>query len=473
MRNKLLAIALLSLFCILAACNDSSEETASNEGEGEPVEENTPVATEELADYDFEGMTLKVGAPNDRSIDPTINERLERTAAKIEELQEKWNFNYEVVEVGWDDWVGNYIRSTLAGDPVADIVHVLSPALYPNLISNGIVYPVSDLGVIDYDDVKWSESSKEASEFEGKYYSLTPNGVTMRDAIFWNKTLFDDLGLPDLYELYENGEWTWEKMMEIADMATRDTNNDGETDIFGFAAENLAWKFIYSNGHESITKMNDGIEINMNDQKVIEALEFYQSATTDYGHTIRDWYEGAEWFFRYSDFADGIVAMVSAEWWVPGSYWTDGRMQGEYGMVPFPTGPSNDTPVSYGYEAAYDVLLATAEHPEEKVKIWDAIHEIGTEEDWERWIRNDFEATAGDRETVDYALMLNDHTRTNLIRGFDSINTIFNDFFGQISSGETTVQSGLESIEPQIQGALDDFKSEGMDLGIDEDEEEE
>lgn len=463
---------ILSFVLILSACGDT-DDTVTDDPSPDDDQDQTEEMEDKLADHDFGGLVFKQGSPHGVEYDPDSNEKNERVHDRIKLLEEEWNFTFEGVDVGWDDWVGNYIRTTLAGDPVADVVHILSPELYPNLLSNGIVYPVSELGVIDYSDPKWSQTSYEASEYEGDYYSLAPNSINTRDAIFWNKTLFDDLGLPDLYELYENGEWTWDKMMEIADQATMDLNNDGETDVYGFAAENLAWKLIYSNGYESIHKTDDGIEINMDDPKVTEALEFFQTVSTEYDHTIRDWYDGAEWFFRYTDFADGMIAMVSAEWWVTGSYWTDGRMQDEYGMVPFPTGPSHDQPVSYGYEASYDVMLATVDQPEEKAIIWDAIWDIATEDEWNDWIRSDFEAGAMDRETVDYAMLLHDNTVINLIRGFPEINDTFNEFFGQLASGETTVQSGLEAIDPQIQAALDDFKEDGMDLGIDEDEDEE
>lgn len=428
------------------------------------------VVEEDLPDYDFGGLTLKVGAPYDRTIDPNSSEKNERLAERIAFLEEEWNFNYEVVEIGWDDYIGSYVRSTLAGEPVADIVYMLSPQFYPSLVSNGIVYPVSQHDIIDYSEAKWSQTSYLASEYQGEYYSLTPNGESIRDAIFWNKTLFDELGLPNLYELHENGEWTWDKMVEIADQATRDLDNDGTTDIFGFAGEDLAWKAIYSNGYESIIKTEDGIDIDMSDEKVEEALEFYQNFTSNYQHTIRgiNWDEGEPWNVNYTEFANGNIAMISAEWWVTYNYWTDGRMQGEYGMVPFPSGPSNDVPISYGYESVYDVMLATVDQPEEKLIIWDAIHDIGTDEDWERWIRSDIQSNAMDRETVEYAMLLNENVRINLVRGFNDLNDTFNSLFGQLTSGELTVQSGLESIEEQIQAALDDFAKDGIELEVSE-----
>lgn len=479
-KTKLLTCLFASTF-LLAACGNTEgsteEEAAENDTEliddTDEVVEETP-EEEELPDYDFGGLTLKVGAPYSREIDPNANERSELLAERIAFLEEEWNFTYETVELGWDDYIGQYVRSTLAGDPVADIVYMLSPQLFPNLVSNGIVYPVSDLGVIDYDDTRWSDIAKDASEYQGKYYSVTPNGAdNNRGGIFWNKTLFDEQGLPNLYELYENGEWTWEKMIEIAEEATMDTNNDGETDIYGLASGEFAWNLIYSNGYESITKTDSGIEIDMMDDKVIESLEFYQTARTNSGHVFRDWREGDEWNFGFTEFGDGNIAMIEAEWWVSWNYWTDGRMQGEYGMVPFPVGPSHDQPVSVGHEVTYDVMLATVEQPEEKLIIWDAIQNVGTDEDWARWMTSNIETNAMDRETVETVITLNENAKVNLIRGFEDINSDLNDFFNQLSSGETTVQTGLESINSQIQILVEDFESDGVELGYDEEPEEE
>jgi len=61
--------------------------------------------------------------------------------------------------------------------------------------------------------------------------------------------LFDRLGLPDPYMLQENGDWTWEKFAEIAQMATRDEDGDGENDLWGLAIQghNLYSPLILSN----------------------------------------------------------------------------------------------------------------------------------------------------------------------------------------------------------------------------------
>jgi len=477
MRKSLHWLLLLALIFVLAACNKEGAKPADTdpkppEEQEQPEEEE--VVVDELPENDFGGMTLTWAAPWQIVIDPDSNEFNEKWHARITELEEKWNFKLDLKEVGWDDYIGNYVRTTLAGEPVADIVYMLTNQFYPNLVSNGILYPVSDLGILDYNDPKWNKAGHEASEYKGSKYSLLINveGST-RDAIWWNKTLFDELGLPDLYELYENGEWTWDKMVEIAEMATKDTNNDGETDIYGVAIENFPWKLIYANGYESIIKTDSGIDIDMSDPKVTEALEFYQKFAQNHGHTNMGWFDGASWDYRITNFRDGNIAMLSGEWWNANNYFRDGMMQDEYGMVPFPTGPSHDQPVSYGYEARVDPMLATVKNPEDKVTIWNEITNFGDAEDWNNWTREIFEGAANDAETVEYAMMLNSNTKTNLIRGFDTLNGIFNDFFGQLASGSTTVQTGLEAINPQIQAALVDFKEHGVVLGYDEEPEEE
>lgn len=46
--------------------------------------------------------------------------------------------------------------------------------------------------------------------------------------------MIEDLGLEDPQELYNKGQWTWEKFAEYAKAGTRDTDNDGSIDVYGY-----------------------------------------------------------------------------------------------------------------------------------------------------------------------------------------------------------------------------------------------
>ena len=54
---------------------------------------------------------------------------------------------------------------TLAGDPICDFGYVMSYKLLPSLIEGGIAYPISDLGVFNFDDYKWRADYIERNNF--------------------------------------------------------------------------------------------------------------------------------------------------------------------------------------------------------------------------------------------------------------------------------------------------------------------
>ena len=485
MRKFYLAIVSCFLILLLTACSDeaganpdTTEKPSNDETDESAVEEvveekySQVVAVADLEDRDYGGLTFTWAGPVLRDINPEESEVKELWFNRIKELEEKWNFKF-VSKTLSGDFIGNYIRTTLAGDPVGDIVYINTPSFFPSLPENGIAYPISDLDVVDLDDPKWVQSARRASEYKGKTYSVRPGSaetIAPRDGIFWNKTLFENLGLPNLYELYENGEWTWEKMMEIADIATRDVDNDGEVDIYGLLGYYLPWDFIYSNGGEAVSQTKDGIEVNLNDLKTTEALEFYQTVYKDYSHVfIPEDVEGI-------GFAEGNLAMMVYEWWIADWSFAHGKMDDNYGYLPFPSGPSNENPenpVSFGMTESLEIMLATVNKPKEKLEIWDEITNIGTAEDWERWTRESYEAGADDAESVEFAQLLEKNIKTNLIYGFADLRKVITDLFTEIKEGSTTVQSGLEAIDPQIKAAISEFKEHGVDLGISEEEIEE
>ena len=50
-----------------------------------------------------------------------------------------------------------------------------------------------------------------------------------------NKTVLKDAGIdPEtIYDMQLNGEWTWDAWVDIMKEVQRDTDNDGQNDVFG------------------------------------------------------------------------------------------------------------------------------------------------------------------------------------------------------------------------------------------------
>ena len=66
-----------------------------------------------------------------------------------------------------------------------------------------------------------NDAMKDMGIFNGKLY-LFRNEMNESGGMFYNKTMFEQAGLPDPYELQEAGEWTWDAMLEAAKKLTKD-----------------------------------------------------------------------------------------------------------------------------------------------------------------------------------------------------------------------------------------------------------
>ncbi len=68
----------------------------------------------------------------------------------------------------------------------------------------------------------------EAYKYRGKLYALPKDFTPL--VMYYNKRVFDSSNVP----YPPAGGWTWDQFLDTAKKLTRDLNNDGETDQFGF-----------------------------------------------------------------------------------------------------------------------------------------------------------------------------------------------------------------------------------------------
>ena len=158
--------------------------------------------------------------------------------------------------------------------------------------------------------------------------------MTEADGVFWNMELFEELGLPNLQELYEAGEWTYDAMKEIALQITADTDGDGETDRFGVSARwgyedwALMTRWIWTNGGELAREVDGRVVFALDSDEAIEALDFYRELI-ELGVFTNEMYYFAMAEGRvgmHIDFADNLSYM--------------GEVDTTFGFVPLPRVPS-------------------------------------------------------------------------------------------------------------------------------------
>lgn len=480
--KRFLALVLcLVMVLSLAACNNNkttptgtdkpSEAPASpTDNPAKPTDKPAEPTPTEAPKYDFGGRTIRIGSYYDMTPDPQASALKEALANRIKFVEDNYHCHVEFVDLG-GDYFNTYVTSVLSGEPCCDIGYVMTYKLLPSLIEGGIAYPISDLKVIDFDDYKWRQDVVRAGEYKGKNYGMLLKDPEIRYGIFWNKTLFQKYGLPDLYELYEKDEWTWDKFKEIAIQGNIDLDGDGSYDIHGFnERESLEWCYLYSNGAEIAAKTDSGMTIDLDNPKVIEALTGLQDFTTNVDY-LHGWL--GDWQSQIYSFRDGQSMMCLEEYWISYSYLTkEGEaMVDDWGWVPFPKGPSATDWSCYGKEFGGRFLLNGVENPEQVLQIYNLITDIAeTEDEWEDLLESQLENWSVDKQTVENVSYINDKGvgNINAVKGFSGIESAMNAMFNAIKDGSKTPQTAIDENRSLILAAVADASNHDYNADMQE-----
>lgn len=285
---------------------------------------------------DLGGITITFGVSGTGTSAPDeTTESGAREKKWRDELEAKYNFKFAYEAVPGDDTalLEKFVTTTIAGEPFCDVASTALARL-PGLVNANLVYPLNTLKSFDFvsDPALDPSVVESATMADGNTYAYSTSNyyeIGERYFVTFNKSLAEREGLPDLYELYKNGEWTWDKMIEYCAKVTRDLDGDGVNDQFGYTADvyYLALCFACSTGH---TPLVDGKTVNYSNPEILKAMEAY-AKLNEY---IMSAPEGANWDWYIKQFGEGKTLFLPASTaWMIGFY---GAITDDYGFLPFP-----------------------------------------------------------------------------------------------------------------------------------------
>lgn len=393
-KMKVLTMMLLTFMLVLTACgggkNNNESSASSTESAAESVSATNsaePSPSEEPpASVDLGGRVIKISAWWDGT--PKGETAGEKEAlAKIDELQKKYNCKIEFVNIPFDQYMDKFTTTTLAGDPMADIVVMeFKRAIAP--VKQGLVLPLSDFTLATSDINNENKHIVKLPPIAGKEYSFTQPFVSVV-GMYYNRDLFKKLGLPDPQELYNNGQWTWDKFLEIAKLATRDADNDGKIDNWGYSGwpADAARHIGVTNGALFV---NEDLSLGFADPKMSEALEFVnriwnvENVVKVKSGNKMDWNET-------NTFKDGDVAMsINYDWNV-------GDLTFEVGVVPNPAGPNSDGTHTYANTAQNGYFIPKGvKDPQIVYQIYEELQDLPPTEEYlgQDWLESRFKNEA-------------------------------------------------------------------------------
>lgn len=330
MNKKILSFLLvLSLAAaLLAGCAGKTEKDqitgASSENVSDEFAEiNSYVASLAASQGTYDGKTFTVIGSLSSIIADVQEEtgNLENDALykRQRELEDVFDIDIEYVE---SKGVESGYSST--GAETADRVNtdVLSnlgsyDLIYGNImtcgqvmLNNGSISSVGDVVPLDFSQTWWLNDLESQFEIAGDLYFLTgkivPNHYHDGACILYNKDVAENYAVADVYEIVRNGEWTFDKMMEVA--SAIGTNSDTYKVRIGGANGGLS---IYCGGGFTVAQRDEEGNLSIPKALTNEQSDYIDKLAAVFGDTssvmntllITD----TESEYGYADEADAFI----------------------------------------------------------------------------------------------------------------------------------------------------------------------
>ncbi|MCR5594943.1 MAG: extracellular solute-binding protein [Lachnospiraceae bacterium] len=361
-----------------AETTEAAEETTETAEAEEDVEGYTVLTDADGNAYDLGGMEIIIrdwwsdaeGAPR------------EATNA-FQEAQDEWRewcyetYNFTVKEQGmsgWDTTPEDYANYVTGGGDDANYVWRLRDDAMGSALASGLMYDLSTLDCLDFDSDMFTRNKCNVQYTIGDgTYAMYAGYSEPRLGIFFNKRLLEDAGIdPDsLYDMVADGTWTWDKFEEMLGQVQRDTDNDGEIDVWGLAANgagNILPVAVAGNGGAFVGKDDSGnFTYNLEDQATLDAMEYTNRILQDYyfvHHTDED-----AWDHYKEEFQNGTCVFLAEDTYCGYQGGIVEVMDDECGYVPFPKSANGDyinvwannpevIPACYDEEKAWNIAFA-------------------------------------------------------------------------------------------------------------------
>ncbi len=360
MKKALSVLLALLILLITAACaspGDKNSETSSADTDAGTGDNSTSSAEttipeneiDNLGNVNFSGASYDILTRKSTSYEIKSDEISgDLVADAVHDrnvaVEERFGVNINIIELAgdWgdrDNFMAAVSNDVLAGTHDYDLV-ITHSAYIVNIAAKGCGYDMGLLENINFDKKWWCRKYVDNASMYGRYYTAMGDlGYTLYQymmCIFFNKTIAASVNLPDLYEMVENGTWTFDKLKEYSYLIGQDLNGDGkhnELDRFGLGINNHTCRMTATFWDAKITSPNsEGRQVmNLPNEKYLGIYDMLYDLV--YNHTENVFYIGEGSVTETNMFINEQLLFFSEKL---GNAATMKDMQSEYGILPFP-----------------------------------------------------------------------------------------------------------------------------------------
>jgi hypothetical protein len=252
MMKKLLCLSLVfaMLFASLAGCSDNaspSNDTAAPDTTAAPADDTAAedgatafIEPEIPSDADFGGEKFNIIYPEwslyekylttDELTGDVMNDALfNRTYA----VEDRLNVDIEFITVGYIDTILTEVSNTVkTGDAAYDmaVTHCINGLI--GLMTGGYLMDWNDIPHVNFSNPYWNQSINTTLTIDGiTPFAASDMLIADPNVIYYNRDIADNNGLPDVYQMVRDGEWTLDKMIELSNAVVSDLNGDSKMNL--------------------------------------------------------------------------------------------------------------------------------------------------------------------------------------------------------------------------------------------------
>ena len=358
--KKLLAatLALATLLPAFAACGTSGGDTASqspSQSEAQVTETTRELTDEEKRALLKDNVPTKDYGGKDYNVLSRVNFAYEFNSELTGDvmddaiynrnltIEDRFNIKIKTITLGDTNNAYDVLKdadaAVMAGDDAYNLVSAYTYRSAPGSL-NGCYADLLTLAPLEFSQPWWSQGFVDAVTINNHAYvatgslSILFHEVTL--GVFFNKQLAKDNGINDMYGIVRDGDWTFDKLIELSEKAARDLNGDGkmdEQDCWGIGVNRYTHVdcFQYAFDVPITTRDAKGLPVfSVNCEKMATmTAKLVNFLNTDYAYICNDGTRG----FKEGMFENNQGLFMTS--WL-GNAADLREMDADFGIIPYP-----------------------------------------------------------------------------------------------------------------------------------------
>lgn len=311
----------------------------------------------------------------DHDVTPSDPYKAQLAFDKLKYVEEKYNVYIEFVNLTWDGIMENIPISIMSGWPDCD-VYLCDLQYGVPAVLNNMATPLEDMAITSefYDDLFGDNIIMENLMVPGmeKTYLFKPATLSWHLYMLgYNRDMVALAGLEDPQDLWDKGEWTWDKFLEYCVELT-----DSSAGVYGYGGfwTNFLTMMLFSNNAAFASGPQEGLSSN----ETLEVLDFFDQLYNVRG-AAAPW-NPDDWDINNNIYREGKLGFWISAPWINQQFLDvvggAGNLPFDIGMVPAPVGPSGNKDTNAMRNATGGNFYMIPRYIKDPGQVFDVMYEL-------------------------------------------------------------------------------------------------